>query len=79
MTNELSRRERLLPSAAAERMRLHRERRRLGLHCLTVELRDTEIDALVRKGLLTPETRNDMYAVRKALYEHLDQTLGPTS
>ena len=79
MTNEPSRRVRLLPSAAAERMRLHRERRRQGLRCIIVELRATEIDALVHRGLLKAETRNDMYAVRKALYEHLDQTLGATS
>jgi len=46
-------------SAAAERMRLHRERRRLGLRCLMIELRETEIDALVRRGLLKWETRND--------------------
>jgi len=36
-------------SAAAERMRRHRERRREGLRCLTIEFRETEIDALVRK------------------------------
>ena len=33
------------PSATAERMRLHRERRRNGLRCLMIELRETEIDA----------------------------------
>src|SRR5260370_26745644 len=77
MPNELSRRERF-PSAAAERMRLHRERRRLGLRCLLVELRVTEIDVLVRRNFLKAETRNDMYAVRRALYQYLDQTLGAT-
>ena len=30
--------------SAADRMRAHRERRRLGLRCLTVQLRETEID-----------------------------------
>ena len=60
-------------------MRLHRERRRQGLRCIIVELRETEIDALVSRGLLKAETRNDMYAVRRALYEHLDHTLGATS
>jgi hypothetical protein len=78
MTNELSERERL-PSTAAQRMRLHRERRRQGFRCLTIELRETEIDALIHKGLLKAEMRNDMYSVRKALYEHLDHTLSPTS
>ena len=33
-------------SAAAERMRRYRERRRDGLRCLTIELRETEINAL---------------------------------
>jgi hypothetical protein len=79
MTNELSKRERLIPSPAAERMRLSRERRRQGLRSLTIDLRETEIDALVRRGLLEAETRNDMHAVRKALYQHLDQTLSVTS
>jgi hypothetical protein len=63
-------------SPAAERMRLHRERRRHGLRCLTIELRETEIEALIRKGLLKPETRNDPSAVSDALYAHLDGTLG---
>ena len=57
------------------RMRLHRERRRLGLRCQLVELHETENDALIRKGLLKEETRHDPFAVRKALYAHLDQTL----
>src|SRR5271167_5025708 len=46
-------------SPAAERMRRHRERRRDGLRCLVIELRETEIDALIRRGLLNNETRND--------------------
>jgi hypothetical protein len=38
------------PSAAAKRMRNHRERRRLGLRCVTVQLRETEIDVRSKKG-----------------------------
>ena len=63
-------------SPAANRMHLHRLRRRSGLRCVTVELRGTEIDALVRKGLLTSDTRNDPRAIVEALYAHLDRTLG---
>ena len=63
-------------SAAAKRMRLHRERRSKGLRCLTIELRETEVDVLIRKGLLKPETRNNPKAVRGALYEFFDRTLG---
>jgi hypothetical protein len=62
-------------SAPAERMRRHRERRRDGLRCLTIELRETEIDALVRMGLLRPEMRNDANAIIEALYAHFDCTL----
>ena len=61
--------------AAAERMRLHRERRRKGLRCLTIELRETEIEALIRKGFLRVETRNDANAIIDALYAHFDLTL----
>jgi hypothetical protein len=41
-------------SAAAERMRRHRDRRRKRLRCVTIELRESEIVALVRRGLLHP-------------------------
>ena len=51
MTNELPKRVRLIPSAAAERMRRHRERRRQGLRYPIIEFHETEIDALVRRGL----------------------------
>ena len=63
-------------SPAAERMRLHRERRRDGLRCLTIELRETEIDALIRKGLLKTEMRNSRDDVLQSIYDFLDQTLG---
>ena len=65
-------------SLAAERMRAHRRRRRDGLRCLTIELRETEIDALIRKDLLKPETRNDASAIVDALYAFFDRTLDAT-
>ena len=58
-------------SAAAERMRLHRQRRK----ALTIELRETEVDVLIRRGLLEPDARNDRLAVMNALYAHLDKSL----
>jgi hypothetical protein len=64
---------------AAERMRLHRERRRQGFRCLMIELHVTEIEALVGMGLLEAELRDDPEAVSVALYEHLNRTLGATS
>ena len=65
-------------SAAAVRMRRHRERRRNGLRCLMIELRETEIDALIQRRLLNDETRNDPAMVSMALYAFLDTTLGQT-
>jgi len=62
-------------SAGAVRMRLYRDRRRKQLRCLTIEIRETEIDALIRTGLLKWEMRNDLIAVRNALHSFLDQTL----
>jgi hypothetical protein len=63
-------------SAAAERMRAHRKRRRAGLRCVVVQLRETEINVLIRKGLLKGDARNDLHAVRDALHAHFDRTLG---
>jgi len=60
----------------AERMRLFRERRRKGLRCVTIELHEDEIDALVRMGLLAPEMRNDANAIIEAMYAFFDRTLG---
>jgi len=62
-------------SSAAERMRRHRERRREGVRCVTIELRETEIDVLVQKGFLKTDARNDARAVREALYQYFDSTL----
>jgi hypothetical protein len=65
-------------SPAAERMRLHRERRRNGMRCLTIELRETEIDVLVCMGLLRADMRNDPNAIYEALYAFFDAKLGAT-
>jgi hypothetical protein len=66
------------PSLAAERMRRHRQRQRNGLRCLVIELRATEIETLIRTGLLKWETRNDRTEIIKALYAFFDRTLNPT-
>jgi hypothetical protein len=55
-------------SAAAERMRAYRKRRRAGLRCVVMQLRETEVDVLIRKGLLSADARNNLYAVRDALH-----------
>lgn len=56
-------------------MRLHRARKLAGLRCLTLEVRETEIAALVRKGLLRADSQNDDKAIRDAFYALLDRSL----
>jgi SOS response regulatory protein OraA/RecX len=64
-----------MASPAAERMRRHRQRQRDGLRCLTIELYEKEVDALIQRGLLKAETRNDSFEVIEALYQHLKHKL----
>jgi hypothetical protein len=62
-------------SPAAERMRKYRERKRDGRRCVTLEIFELEIDALVQKGLLGRETRNDPIEIADALYKLIEATL----
>jgi hypothetical protein len=43
-----------------------------------IELRETEIEALIRRRLLDDQSRNDPDAVSEALYAFLDSTLDET-
>ena len=61
----------LPPNACAR----SRERQRKGLRCLTIELRETEIDALVRRKRLSNDDRSNLAAIRTALYLFLDDYL----
>jgi hypothetical protein len=53
-------------------MRRSRERRRNGLFCLTLEIRESEVDAFVRCGRIKPEERASPAAIREAVYSLLD-------
>jgi hypothetical protein len=46
-------------SAAAKRMRRHRERRRRGLSCIKVQLRRSKVDGFIACKLLEPTERED--------------------
>ena len=61
--------------SSADRMRLHRNRRRQRIRCVTIELHESEVEALVRKGWLTAEMRNDPAALVEALHGHLGYSL----
>jgi hypothetical protein len=69
-TNESSR------STSAARMRRHRERQRQHLRCLTIELKEGEIEGLIQRGWLARDRRTDGPAIRTALYHYLDDNLG---
>jgi hypothetical protein len=59
-----------MPSSAA-RQRLHRERRRRKLRCITLDIRAQEVTEL----LLAPTDQGSRTAIGEALHRHLDQTL----
>jgi hypothetical protein len=58
---------------AVERMRRHRERRREGLRSYRIDLREAEVDELIRRGLLKSENRHEHDWVVAAFHEFLDQ------
>jgi hypothetical protein len=60
-------------SAAAVRMRRHRARQRRGLRLVQVQLRETEVDALIETGWLEESGRNDRNAVINALHRLFDR------
>jgi hypothetical protein len=56
-------------------MRQHRERRRKRMRCLTIELRDSEIEEFIRRKRLSPEDRANPGALRRTVHQYLDDTL----
>jgi hypothetical protein len=63
-------------SPGAQRMARYRKRRRDGIRCYTVLVRDREVEILIRLGLLTAAERNNPNSVVKALHRLFDETLG---
>ena len=53
--------------SSASRTKRHRERRRQGTRCVTVDVNQTERDALVVRGYLSEEDRDNGAAVKKAI------------
>jgi hypothetical protein len=67
---------RLSTAPAAERMRLHRRRRRLKIRSMTVEIAPCEVEALVKHRYLKPEECDDwneiQFAVRAFLSDQCE-------
>jgi hypothetical protein len=53
--------------SSASRMKHHRERRRQGTRCVTVDVSQSERDALVVRGYLSEEERDNGAAIKKAI------------
>ena len=62
-------------ASSKERMRLTRQRRQQGLRGVVVEIREREIDALIRRKRLAPDDRANLAAIRAALHAFLDDHL----
>lgn len=60
---------------AAERQKRYRLRQRRNMRALQIDIRAAEIDALVRRGHLLEENRNDSAAIIEALYRFLNGAL----
>ena len=53
--------------SSAARTRRHRERRRQGTRCITVDVNESEVGALVARGYLAEETRGEHAAIKAAI------------
>jgi hypothetical protein len=54
-------------SPAAQRMRRYRKQRKQGLRYIPIPLHVTDIDALIRMGILKEDQRQDEEALRTAI------------
>jgi hypothetical protein len=66
ITNEATR---VARANAAARMRRSRERPAEGMRCYTLEIRDAEIAALVRRGYLAEENRANWAAIKRRAFK----------
>jgi hypothetical protein len=53
--------------SSASRTKRHRERRRQGTRCVMVDVSHGELDALVVRGYLAEEERDNGAAIKKAI------------
>lgn len=63
-------------SQGSKRQMLYRERRRRRLRCVQIEIRDSEIEELINRGMLHRSVALSTSDIREALHKFLDQTLG---
>ena len=59
----------------SDRMALLRARRKSGFLYVGIEVRDTEVSELVRRGLIAGADRKDSLAIRDGIHRFLDAYL----
>ena len=62
-------------SRSSDRMALLRARHKCGLRYVGIEVRETEVSELVKRGFLAEEDRNAALAIRDGLHRLLDSSL----
>jgi hypothetical protein len=53
--------------SSTQRTRRYRQRRRRGTRCITVDVSQGELDALVLRGYLSEDQRGDVDSIKKAI------------
>ena len=66
------------PSSSTERMRLYRRRRQEQSRSVRVILTASEIDALVERGYIHPDSRKDSRAIGYAAMAFISDSLSDT-
>ena len=66
-----------MPSSVAERVRIHRKRRRNGLRLVRVLITEDEIDRFILQGYLEADRRNLTSAIQEAIREFICDRLPP--
>lgn len=59
----------------SDRMALLRARRKNGLRYVGIEVRETEVSELVRRGLMAVADHKDSFAIRDGIHRFLDAYL----
>jgi hypothetical protein len=65
-----------VPQSPAERMRRYRKRHRRGQRIIRVQIGPNELEALVSRGFLGPNDREDTIAIEFGVSAYIDETLG---
>jgi hypothetical protein len=58
-------------TVSTARVRAHRERRRLGVHCVRVPVSKTIVGALVRLAYLSEDLQQNVGAIQKAVRNYV--------